>query len=62
MELLDETTVICPYCGEQIDCLVDTSVGAQHYVEDCSVCCRPIEFHVYDDAGDYRLEVRRDDE
>jgi hypothetical protein len=62
MELLDEARLLCPYCGEQIDCLVDTSAGTQRYVEDCSVCCRPIEFQVYIDAGDYRLEVRRDDE
>ncbi len=35
-------TIGCPYCGEQIDVLVDCSAGSQQYVEDCSVCCRPI--------------------
>lgn len=32
----------CPYCRENISMLLDTSAGAQNYVEDCEVCCRPI--------------------
>lgn len=36
----------CPYCGELIEVLVDPSEAAQEYVEDCFVCCRPIEIHV----------------
>ena len=42
----EEVGVECPYCGEAISVLVDTSVAEQEYVEDCSVCCRPIEFSV----------------
>jgi hypothetical protein len=34
---------ICPYCGEQISMVVDISVRHQTYVEDCEVCCNPIE-------------------
>jgi transcription elongation factor Elf1 len=34
---------ICPYCGEQISMLVDLSVPRQTYIEDCEVCCKPIE-------------------
>ena len=34
---------ICPYCGEQISIVVDPSVRGQTYVEDCEVCCNPIE-------------------
>jgi len=34
---------ICPYCGEQISMVVDLSVPRQTYVEDCEVCCHPIE-------------------
>ena len=39
-----ETTaeVICPYCGETITLLLDLSVEAQSYIEDCSVCCQPM--------------------
>jgi transcription elongation factor Elf1 len=33
----------CPYCGEQISMVLDTSVSRQTYIEDCEVCCRPIE-------------------
>ena len=46
---LQETDISCPYCGETISILVDESVGAQHYIEDCQVCCRPIEVHVDED-------------
>ena len=42
MQPLHPETISCPYCGEQIDVLVDCSAGSQEYVEDCSVCCRPI--------------------
>jgi len=33
----------CPYCWEEISMLLDTSVREQTYIEDCEVCCRPIE-------------------
>jgi Cysteine-rich CPXCG len=37
----------CPYCNEQISMLIDTSAGqVQSYIEDCEVCCRPIEIRV----------------
>lgn len=35
-------SITCPYCWETIAIAVDTSVPEQEYVEDCSVCCRPI--------------------
>jgi len=33
----------CPYCWEDISMLLDPSVREQTYVEDCEVCCNPIE-------------------
>jgi transcription elongation factor Elf1 len=33
----------CPYCGEEISMVLDLSAGGQSYIEDCEVCCRPIE-------------------
>lgn len=36
----------CPYCWETISVLVDSSVPEQQYVEDCEVCCNPIEFRL----------------
>jgi Cysteine-rich CPXCG len=38
--------VLCPYCGERLETRVDLSADELSYVEDCEVCCRPIEFHV----------------
>ncbi len=34
--------------------LLDTSVGQQTYVEDCEVCCNPIEFTVICEAHELR--------
>jgi hypothetical protein len=39
-------TVQCPYCGEPFDTLVDLSAGSTSYIEDCQVCCRPIELGI----------------
>ena len=36
-------TVQCPYCGESFETAVDPSAGSFRYVEDCQVCCQPIE-------------------
>ncbi|GAB3680917.1 CPXCG motif-containing cysteine-rich protein [Salinisphaera aquimarina] len=44
--MLEEAAVTCPYCGETITVLVDCSAGPQRYVEDCFVCCQPIELIV----------------
>lgn len=50
--------IACPYCGETIDVLVDTSVEHQQYVEDCSVCCRPIVLTVVVEDEVVSLEAR----
>ncbi len=42
----------CPHCGEQISILLDLSAGSQSYIEDCEVCCNPIEIS-------YRVEDGR---
>lgn len=44
--MLEQTTVTCPYCGEPIDIMVDCSAGDQHYTEDCTVCCQPVELMI----------------
>lgn len=54
------TEVVCPYCGETISVLVDTSVSSQTYIEDCSVCCRPIQFSAQcEDETILRLDAFR---
>jgi hypothetical protein len=56
-------TVQCPYCGEPFETLVDFSSGATSYIEDCAICCRPIEFRlqVADDGAAASLQVGRSD-
>ncbi len=54
--------IYCPYCGESIEVLIDTSVQAQQYIEDCSVCCRPIELQVLVDGDITTVTPKRDDE
>lgn len=41
--MLEPITLDCPYCGESFATTVDLSAGSQRYIEDCAVCCRPIE-------------------
>lgn len=43
---MDEHFFQCPYCWEEISFLLDSSVSRQTYVEDCEVCCNPIEVTV----------------
>ncbi len=50
--------VDCPYCGEPIELLVDTSVEQQDYIEDCSVCCRPMELSVHVTGDEVFLTAR----
>ena len=38
--------VQCPYCGERLETRVDLTAGEREYIEDCEVCCRPIEFNL----------------
>lgn len=48
---LREHFFTCPHCGERISMVLDLTSGSQHYVEDCEVCCGPIEvsFEVEDE-------------
>jgi len=56
-------TVQCPYCGEPFETAIDASAGSTSYIEDCQVCCQPIEFRleVADEGGAVRLQVGRGD-
>jgi hypothetical protein len=52
----------CPYCGEPVELLVDESAGSCSYVEDCQVCCRPMQVDVEVDGGHVSARVRTNDE
>ncbi|NND65820.1 MAG: CPXCG motif-containing cysteine-rich protein [Gammaproteobacteria bacterium] len=48
---MEESFFNCPFCGESISMLLDVSVADQVFIEDCEVCCQPIEvsYRVVDD-------------
>jgi transcription elongation factor Elf1 len=48
---MEEHYFICPYCAQHISMLLDVSVREQAYIEDCEVCCRPIEVHYTTHGG-----------
>lgn len=65
MELaLSPVRILCPYCGESVQTLIDASAGNQAYIEDCPVCCRPMEFRIEVDSTGHltRVEALRDDD
>jgi len=47
-----EYSFTCPACGEEISMVLDPSVRRQTYVEDCEVCCRPIEISYIIEDGE----------
>ncbi len=55
--------VTCPYCGEGFETNADASAGPCKYVEDCQICCQPIEMELrVDENGEFEdLLVRRGD-
>ncbi len=36
----------CPYCFETLLKLVDFTIKSQNFIEDCEVCCYPIDFYI----------------
>jgi hypothetical protein len=56
-------TVECPYCGESFETVLDLSAGSASYIEDCRVCCQPIEFDLQTDSAGrlVELQLRRGD-
>jgi len=63
MNGLVEQSIMCPYCGESITVMIDASVSNQSYIEDCQVCCCPINFDVsVSGQDDISVSVRSDNE
>ncbi|MDE3742835.1 CPXCG motif-containing cysteine-rich protein [Maribacter polysaccharolyticus] len=49
----------CPYCWEEISMLLDASISEQTYIEDCEVCCNPMEISAMFKANELiAFEVR----
>tara|TARA_B100000780_G_C21040011_1_gene417289 strand:- start:53 stop:235 length:183 start_codon:yes stop_codon:yes gene_type:complete len=36
----------CPHCWQNQLKMIDPSAGEQCFIEDCEVCCNPIEFFI----------------
>lgn len=49
---MNEHSFQCPYCWEYISMLLDDSVVFQKYIEDCEVCCNPIELKIQYSGGE----------
>ena len=57
--MLEMEPVQCPYCGQEFELGIDTSVARQRFVTDCEVCCRPFEVVAESEAGEIlSLDVR----
>lgn len=49
----------CPFCWEEISLLLDPGVRHQNYVEDCGICCNPLEVTArFGDGQLIEFEVR----
>ena len=66
METFTQDPVLssCPYCGEEVEVLIDEGGGRrQVYVEDCPVCCQPWQVEVTRDRdGEWNVMLRTSDE
>jgi cysteine-rich CPXCG protein len=50
--------VRCPYCGERLETRVDLTADEPSYIEDCEVCCRPIEYAIERDPAGMLLALQ----
>ena len=63
MNELEPYEVQCPYCWEKFEILIDDSVARQEYIEDCEVCCRPINLLVIAAPdGSFTVEARHEND
>jgi len=62
MDLLQTHQLSCPYCGEEIQIVVDCSVSEQDYIEDCQVCCRPIHFYIAIEGEHVQIQAQHENE
>lgn len=58
---LEESAVRCPYCGEVVT-LASAWDQTGRMIEDCPVCCHPIEIEIRrDEWGDPHVTAERAD-
>ena len=57
---MDEFSVTCPYCGEEMEIYVEPDLRGS-FVQDCEVCCNPWRVRVSGGGEARTLEVTRAD-
>lgn len=62
MDFLQTHNLNCPYCGEVIQLVVDCSINSQEYIEDCQVCCRPINIFIHIEDEHVQIHVAHENE
>lgn len=40
---MEDCLVTCPYCWEELTIAVSPEQMGQTWIEDCQICCRPME-------------------
>ena len=62
MDLLQTHNLHCPYCGESIAVIIDCSIIEQEYIEDCQVCCQPINIFISIEDDAVQIQVTHENE
>jgi hypothetical protein len=57
---VDEFTVTCPYCGEDVAITIEPDVRGA-FVQVCEVCCNPWQLRVNRDDDECDVSVERAD-
>ena len=45
-ESLREYQITCPYCWENYSLLLESAESAVELIEDCQICCHPIQIRL----------------
>jgi len=56
---LVDRAIRCPYCAEAMSIVIDLSAGGQSYIEDCQICCQPMQID-FDVSGETLVELKVD--
>jgi len=52
MDVTEDIEIECPHCGEVFAITVETGFASCDMVEDCAVCCRPIQVSIRCRSGE----------
>ncbi len=54
MDIVEEIEVVCPHCGGRFTIEIETTSRQLDMIEDCAVCCHPLNFHISCVPGEVR--------